>query len=78
VKRRVGLARLGGRDERSRIKLAIVAKTALEPDRELARHAELMECFAMVACALVHGRIAHAAQVVEKGPLRRPDDLLFP
>src|SRR5258708_6073743 len=78
VKRRIRLAWLGWRDERSRIELAVVAKAALKPHREFAGHSQLMQRFAMVAFALVNGRVAHAPQVVEERPLRRSDDVLLP
>ena len=67
--------RIRGRNERTRIEFLVVAEAALEPNRELARHAELMKRFAVVALSLVDGGVADAAQIVKERALRRADDV---
>jgi hypothetical protein len=73
----LALLRIGGRDERAGIELPVVAVAALEPDGELARHAQLVQRLAVVALALVDGCVTDAAQVVEDRSLRRADDALL-
>src|SRR5258708_22023564 len=78
MKRRLGLLRLRRRHERARIEFLVVAEAPLEPDRQLARHAELMKRFAVVALAFVDGGVADAAQIVKHRPLRGSDDIAAP
>lgn len=76
--RRLCFLWLSGGDERAGLELLVVAEATLEPDRELARHPELMQRLAMVPCAFVDSGVPDTAQVVKKGPLQRADDVAVP
>ena len=55
---------------------AVVAERALEADRELPRHAELMKRLVRVAAVHVDGRIPGAPELMADRALRRADDAL--
>src|SRR5262249_23619330 len=70
----VRFLRIGRRDERSRLELRRTREAAYEPDGELARDAELMQCLSVIALRLVHCIIAGAAEGMEERALLCPDD----
>jgi hypothetical protein len=73
VEPRLRLLRLGRGDERPGIELLVVAERALEPQRELTRHAQLMQRSVVVPRVLVGRGVSCPAQLVEDRPLLRPD-----
>ncbi|HEY3496366.1 MAG TPA: hypothetical protein VGK73_16815 [Polyangiaceae bacterium] len=78
VNRRIGAFRVRRRNERPWVELLVVPEGPLKPNRELARHPQLVKSLAVIALRLMNGGVSDPAQVVKQRPLRGPDRLRFP
>ena len=75
MERVVGLGGLTGWDERTGVKLAIVAEAPLKPNTELASDLELEQGLAVLVDVFVDRCVARPAQAVEQVPLGDADDV---